>query len=233
MFVDKDNNYTILEYSSRICFGSGVTRYVLTRSGTFYRLKNIPEIFNLFPTGNIDKIVKKNRKNCTVLETGINTNKILAYIEDALNLSKPGFEGVLDIPQSYGNSNGCDGSHNSIEILNEFRTKGHMLFAIILSIVPSIVLNGTGKIKSYKDLDAVELNKYNKYAACSILFINLLKLLYIECINEESRTCILNLFPGSTSAKISFNPIKFFEDGNKLLSEIEDIKEYSTSKEEK
>lgn len=233
MFVDKDNNYTILEYSSRICFGYGVTRYVLTRSGTFYRLKNIPEIYNMFSTGNIDKIVKKNHKNCTTLETGIDTKKILAYIEEALNLNKPGFEGVIDIPQSYGKSNGCDGSHNSIEILNEFRTKGHMLFAIILSLVPHIVLNGTGRIKSYKDLDAVELNKCNKYAACSILFINLLKLLYIECKNKESRDCILELFPGSTSAKINFNPIEFFEDGDKLLSEIEDIKEYSISKEEK
>ena len=235
MFIDKDNNPTILEFGSRPTFwGGGPTRFVLTKSGTLYCLKYIPEIFNMFPTGNIDKIVKKNRENCKVLEKGINTEKILAYIEEALGLSKSGFDGVIDIPQSYGKSNGCDGSHNSIEIMDEFRTKGHMLFAILLSIVPSVVLNGSGATKkNYKDLDPVELNKFNKYAECSILFINLLKLLYKECKNEESMTCILGLFPRSSSDIVRFSPVRFFLDGDNLLSGIEDIKKYSVSKEEK
>ena len=54
----------------------------------------------------------------------------------------------------------------------------------------------------------------------------MLKLLYVECKNEKAKAYIRMLFPYRQN-KPSFDEEAFFNDGNKLLSEIIDIANYT------
>jgi len=229
MFIDKsgeNGENTVLEFGGIPTYmNKKAWRIVLTKDGNLYLvdINRLNRIINLYPTGYLDDIIKSTPDRIETLETGINVDNLLSYVVNTLNVNKFGIKGMITIPQSFGMSNGFDGSWDSIEILDEFRTKGHMLFALLLSTIPTAIIDHPERYEGYKDLNNTVLNGYT---ACSLLFINMLKLLYVECKNEKAKAYIRRLFPYRQN-KPSFDEESFFNDGNKLLSEIIDIANYT------
>ena len=229
MFIDKsgeNGENTVLEFGGIPTYmNRKAWRIVLTKDGNLYLvdINRLNRIINLYPTGYLDDIIKSTPDRIETLETGINVDNLLSYVAKALNVNKNGKEGMVILPQSFGMSNGCDGSWDSIEILDEFRTKGHMLFAQLLSMVPCAIIDHPESYERYENLcDKV----MNGYMECSLLFINVLKLLYVECKNERAKAYIRRLFPYRQNQP-SFDVEYFFNDGDKLLSTINDIINYT------
>ena len=229
MFIDRsgeNGENTVLEFGGIPTYmNKKAWRIVLTKDGNLYLvyINRLNRIINLYPTGYLDDIIKSTPDKIETLETGINVDNLLSYVVKALNINKHNEDGMIMIPQSFGMSNGCDGSWDSIEILDEFRTKGHMLFTLLLSKVPTAIIDHPERYKECKDTNSTILNGYT---ACSLLFINVLKLLYVECKNEKAKAYIRRLFPYRQN-KPSFDEEAFFNDGNKILSEIIDIANYT------
>lgn len=224
MFLDKNGENTVLEFGSIPTYiNKKAWRIVLTKDGILYLVYlNRLNHTSLYPTGKLDDIIKSAPDRVEVLETGINIDNLLSYVIDTLNVNKRNKDGMITIPQSFGMSNGYDGSWDSIEVLDEFRTKGHMLFPLLLSKIPTAIIDHPERYEG-KDLsDTIS----NGYTACSLLFINVLKLLYVECRNERAKARIRILFPYRQNQP-SFDEEAFFNDGNKLLSRINDIANYT------
>ena len=223
MFIDKSGENTILEFGLVPTYMNKITwRIVLTKDGDLY-LVFLGSLTKPFPTGNLNDIIESSPDKIEVLETGINIDKLLSYVVNTLNVNKRGKEGMVTLPQSFGMHNGADGSWDSIEILDEFRTKGHMLFAQLLSTVPCVIIDHPERYKKYEDTCDKVLDGYME---CSLLFINVLKLLYIECKNEKAKARIRRLFPYRQNHPC-FDVESFFNDGDKLLSTINDIRSYT------
>ena len=225
MFFDKDGNNTVLEFGSKPTYAGRAHRFVLTKGGTLYKIYYGDVLGHLFPSGNIDELAQDD-DSVKVLEEGINTDIIIDYVNEALHFGKSGCDGYITIPQSFSMNNGCDGSWDSIEILDQFRTKGHLLFAFLLGQVPTTVINRPDVETAWNNLHGEENDyKLKGLLECSCLFINVLKLLYNECKHEETKKSILVRFPRSHN-NINFDVEGFFNDGNTLLETAYDMRKY-------
>lgn len=202
MFVDKDNN-TLLEfggfpYSTR--YQANAYRFVLTQNGTLYMFENIPELYESFHVGNVDKLFLNNPNNAKILETKLNVSIILKYLEGNNYV----YNSLIDLQNLPNKVVPSDGMWNSVEIFGSFKMNCPALNSVCFQTLSDLlrfpeweaIISNTSKLKQ----TTIYLN------GCLVI-LNLYKVLHDACNNAKTKEIIKRLIPRGNH---NFDKEKFF-----------------------
>ena len=201
MFIDSNGERTILEiggapYSTKSMSHS--YRYVLTKKGTFYKVKELPELSECFPIGNVDELAKNNPENVEVIETNVDVSKVVNYLKhtpsiyDSLNRIKTYPKKIVP----------SDGVTNTVEILDNFNMSCNAMVVVMLRFFRDVINHPEYQDKAQES----DLEQVNVYLDCCFTYLNLYKILYDACASSHAKERIKTLLRPD-----NFDTEKFFK----------------------
>ena len=213
MYLDKNGDNTLFEYGWVSSYVASSKRIVLTQTGDLYLIKNDKARYKKYPVGNLEDIDSDHK----IFLENIDVTNIFQYITD---LAKDWFM----LPQFIGDDNGCDGTYDSIEILDYFRIKGHMLFGELDIVRTNLIKNPTFYEK-FKE-ESLKDQKVNGLVSIDIIVLNIFKIIFNNCKNTENKLKIKAMIDKTRHYGFEFDFKKFFDEKDTLLKDKYNYQNY-------
>ena len=199
-FTDNSGFNPVLCICSHTLMGGTTQTFTLTSTGKIYY--GYCPYFDYFPhEDNIEEFAKKYPDAIHVLED-IDISPITDYLSTLLKIDEEGYHKEINLQQSFGLHNGCDGSILTIEIFGIFRTIGHFL-QCYLGEVPLAYIEGGKADKQLVEWFCILLNTF--------------RLIYKQCSIKKIRKYLLKFFD-TYNALWQFDYKQFYESETEFVT---------------